>query len=215
MRPLSLRPIWLRVNSLSDKDAASLHAFDHANIVVMLIFFSALVEKEKTHLVHFLPALGVRHAVDRVVVEQRLAQHRRRSRRHGDPQRRESPGVAEVGRGAEVEQRAQRFQVVLLGGAVQRRRAALGAVIEKRPAVDQRQKKRLRIRTSGGQSERRLCVNQKKSSAANWAQWGAGALTDARPLTSPSNAILKNKKRKKDWRFRETAACTKAASKVR
>lgn len=108
-------------------------------------------------LVDLLPPLRVLRPDDRVVVQQRLAQHGVDVGVHGQVERREALGVLVVGRGAQVQQRLHRLEVVLLDGAVHGRGAVARAVVEQRAAVHQRQQHARRASRRRRHCQRRFC----------------------------------------------------------
>ena len=112
--------------------------------------------KEKD-LMHFLPPLQILGADGRVVVEQRLAEHRVGLVYNAVVEGRQSFGVLVIGAGAELEQRLHRLQAVPLDGAVHRRQALLRSIVQQRAAVHQRYYHLRRLLQGRGQGQRSFC----------------------------------------------------------
>ena len=108
------------------------------------------------YLVNFVPALSVLNAHNGIVVKECLAEHRRGFGRDGAVERRETLRVLDVGRGAQIEQGPNRFDVVLLGGPVEGRGAAAGPVVDQGPAAHQGEQQGSRPGRSGRYRERRF-----------------------------------------------------------
>ena len=108
----------------------------------------------------FVPALSVLDAVDGIIVQQSLAEHRRSSARDCVPQWRQILGVAIFWRRAEVEQSSNSFDIVLLGCTVQSIRSAPRPVVDKRSAAYQGQEQRTGTSRYGRYRQRRLCARK-------------------------------------------------------
>lgn len=87
---------------------------------------------------NFLPALEILRSYRRVIVQQRLAEHRVGLVNDAVVERRQALRVLVIRTGAELQERFHRLQAVSLDGAMHRRQALLRPVVQQSAAVDQR-----------------------------------------------------------------------------
>lgn len=95
-------------------------------------------EKNEPNLMNFLPALEILSSYRRMIVKQRLAEHRIGLVNDAVIERRQALGILVIRTSTQLQKRLHRLQTVPFNGAVHRRQAFLRSIVQESTTVHQR-----------------------------------------------------------------------------